>query len=136
MKWLVIALPLVALLMAAPASAANPGSGSAGLSVGISPGEITATPEMWFYEQNLRQWQDPNTAVRQRAEAKANQRQQRIAARQWFGFSNARPTASADPYHGDYSPRWSSNNSHYPFQWNGVGSPMVVLRPETRITTY
>jgi hypothetical protein len=118
----------------APALAANPVDPIGGFSIGISPGDIEATPEMWFYEQYLRQWQDPKTAVRQRAELKAAQRQQRMAARQWFGFSNARPAVAADPYHGDYSPRWSSNNGHYPFQWSGVGSPMVVLRPDSRST--
>ena len=134
MRWMVIAFPLVVLLMVVPAPAADPGGAAAEFSVGISPGEIAPTPEMWFYEQYLRRYQDPKTAVRQRAEQKAAQRQQRIAARQWFGLSNARPTAASDPYHGDYSPRWSSNNSYYPFQWNGTGAPMVVIRPEVRST--
>ena len=129
MKWIAIGVSLVVRPTVMPALADNPGGGVAGQSVGLSPGDIVATPEMWFYEQSLRRYQDPKVAVRQRAEFKANQRQGRIAARRWFGFSNARPSASTDPYHGDYSPRWSSNNVFNPFQWNGVGAAMVVLPP-------
>jgi len=132
MKWLAIAVALLVSLMVVPAPAANPGDDASGYSVGISPGEITPTPEMWFYEQYMRQYQDPATMVRQRAEYKAAQRQQRLAARQWFGFSNARPTAGTDPYYGDYSPRWSSNNTYYPFQWNGIGSPVIVVNPRVK----
>lgn len=135
MKWLAIALPLVVLTMAEPAPAQNAANrGTPAFSVSVSPGEVTATPEMWFYEQYLRRRMDPKTAVRERAEFKAAQRDRRIAARKWFGFSNARPTASSDPYNGDYSPKWSSNNSRYPYQWNGVGTPLVVIRPESRST--
>jgi len=135
MKWLAIAVPLAVLLMAAPAPAADPGGAvSSGFNVGISPGEIAPTPEMWFYEQYLRQYQDPQMAVRQRAEIRAEQRRKRLAARRWFGLSNVRPMAGSDPYHGDFSPRWSSNNSRYPFQWNGIGATMVVVRPKITAT--
>ena len=137
MRWLAIVLPLVVLAMASPAPAQNPNSvdgRTPAFSVSISPGEVTATPEMWFYEQYLRQRMDPKTAVRERAEFKAAQRDRRIAARKWFGFSNIRPSASADPYNGDYSPVWSSNNASSPYQWNGVGSPLVVVRPGTAST--
>lgn len=128
MKWLAIAIALMVLPTIRPALAQDPAGGAAAGTVAISPGEITPTPEMWFYEQYLRQYQDPKVAIRQRAELKAAQRQQRMAARKWFGFSNSRPTAGPDPYFGDYSPHWSSNNGRYPFQWNGVGSPILVLR--------
>ena len=57
----------------------------------ISPGEIKATPEMWFYEQYMRQYQDPKMAVRANAEFKADQRQRRLAAMHWFGFRTAGP---------------------------------------------
>ena len=54
----------------------------------ISPGEVTATPEMWFYEQAIRRYDDPKNAVRAAAEFKANQRRARIAAMDWYGYSN------------------------------------------------
>jgi hypothetical protein len=104
----------------------------------LSPGELKATPEMWFYEQYMHQYLDPKMAVRANAEFRANQRQQRLAAMQWFGFSNSRPRASPDPVHGDYSPHWSSNNSAYPYRWDGIGpTTWYVARPErAAVVTY
>ena len=134
MKWLAISLPLVLLLLAVPASAEVPGGTGIQLGGTISPGEITPTPEMWFYEQYLRQYQDPKAMVRKKAEFRTAQRQRRLAARRWFGFSNIRPTASPDPYNGDYSPHWASNNYFNPFQWNGVGPAAVAVRPTWWLT--
>jgi hypothetical protein len=94
----------------------------------ISPGELKATPEMWFYEQSVKQYQDPKMAVRANAEFQADQRQRRLAAMRWFGMSNSRPRACSDPMHGDYSPGWTSNNSTYPNRWEGIG-PMYIARP-------
>jgi hypothetical protein len=96
----------------------------------ISPGELKATPEMWFYEQYMRQYQDPKMAVRANAEFRANQRQRRLEAMRWFGFSNSRPRVSADPFNGDYAPVWTSNNSAYPYRWSGVGPTWYIARPE------
>ncbi|MGA2059497.1 MAG: hypothetical protein ABSG67_03365 [Thermoguttaceae bacterium] len=95
----------------------------------ISPGELKATPEMWFYEQYLRQYQDPKMAVRANAEFQADQRQRRLAAMHWFGMSNSRPRACSDPMHGDYSPGWTSNNSTYPNRWDGIGPSWYIARP-------
>src|SRR6476620_7493837 len=50
-----------------------------------SPGQVQATPEMWFYQQELARYNQPNakTLVRIDAEQKAGQRRARIAAMQW-----------------------------------------------------
>jgi len=136
MKWLPITFLILCLLVAVPALAERPLSGGTGFSGGISPGELAPTPEMWFYEQYLSQYQDPKVAVRLKAEFRSAQRQGRIAARRWFGLSNARPTASSDPIHGEYSPRWTSNNGHYPNRWNGRGGTIVVVRPERSTSQY
>jgi hypothetical protein len=85
---------------------------------------------MWFYEQYMRQYQDPKMAVRANAEFRANQRQRRLEAMRWFGFSNSRPRVSADPFNGDYAPVWTSNNSAYPYRWSGVGPTWYIARPE------
>ena len=37
----------------------------------LSSGEIQATPEMWFYDQERRRYEDPKTAVRANAEFRA-----------------------------------------------------------------
>lgn len=91
----------------------------------ISLGELTPTPEMWFYEQQMKEYRDPKAAVRRKAEYKADQRLHRMAAMEWFGYSNARPTTTPDFMFGPASPQWSSNSSH-PLQWRGVGRPTVI----------
>jgi hypothetical protein len=131
MKWLPITLWIVLLLAAAPAFAKKPAAVAPVFGGTISPGELTPTPEMWFYEQYMRQYMDPQMAVRQRAEFRADQRNYRIAARRWFGFSNLRPTASTDPYNSDYSPHWVGNNRVYPDRWSG-GNPVVVAVPTSK----
>jgi hypothetical protein len=96
----------------------------------VSSGEVKATPEMWFYEQQMKMYLDPKMAVRRAAEFRADQRRRQIAAMQWFGYSNLRPRVSPDPYNGDYAPTWTGNNSYYPNRWMGGGSPVILVRPE------
>lgn len=145
MKWLLITLSIVFLLLSvstvaqaqsAVPMAPAPAASEIIFSGGISPGEVSATPEMWFYQQELRRYENPKTAVRRNAEFEAAQRRRRIAARRWFGFSNARPTAGIDPVHGDYSPSWTSGKRYHPFRWSGHGPAVVVVRPNPTVRTY
>ena len=129
MKWLPIAFSACLLLVAVPALAQNRTTADVQLGSTISLGEVTPTPEMWFYQQYVDQYQDSKLAVRQKAEARSAQRRGRIAARRWFGFSNLRPRAGTDVVHGDYSPGWSSRSTNYPFRWGGYGAAAVVVRP-------
>lgn len=92
----------------------------------ISSGNLTPTPEMWFYEQSWLRYQDPKNAIRQRAEFRANQREQRLASMQWYGLSNHRPTSSADLIHGDGVPHWSSGSVAHPMRFNASASPTVI----------
>lgn len=80
------------------------------------PTPANVTPEMWLYSQELDRHDDPAHAVRRKAEAKAAQRMQRIAAMKWYGMSNARPQASTTPMMGTYSPVWSGNG-YLPYEW-------------------
>jgi hypothetical protein len=128
MKKTLIATTALALLCGLPALAANPVRMEG--EKPLSPGEVTATPDMWFYQQYMRQYQDPKVAVRKNAEFRADQRMRRLAAMRWFGFSNTRPQASVDPQDSDYSPRWTSNDGVYPERWSGVGHPAVILLPD------
>jgi len=89
-------------------------------------GQMTPTPEMWIYQQQLRRYSDPKAAVRRRAEFEADQRQARLAAQRWFGYSNSRPVANPTPYTGTYSPAWTSN-SPYANQWRGVNPATIVV---------
>ena len=96
-----------------PATAAAP---QASITI-ASPGQVQATPEMWFYQQELARYNepDPKTLVRIAAQEKAAQRRARIAAQDWYGYSNSRPTSGIDPVDGPVSPQWIGNgyNSFY-----------------------
>src|SRR5262249_31764441 len=90
------ASPLFAQQPITPCLAATDKTPStAGLHV-ISPGEVAATPEMWFYEQQIRRYDDPTIAFRAISAQKAAERRARLAAMKWYGFSNSRPQASID----------------------------------------
>ncbi len=121
MKRLAIVLVLPLLFATGVARAEKPVSSGLGIDTVVSPGELKVTPEMWFYDQAMRQYKDSKMAVRANAEFRAAQRMRRLESMKWFGFSNNRPSVSSDPFHGDYSPRWTANPGYYPSRWNGVG---------------
>ncbi len=131
MKWLAISAPIVMICLASPALAQKPTTvvvrPAPTPTAAFSMGELSPTPEMWFYEQYLRQYQDPKVAVRNNAEFRAEQRQRRLAALKWYGFSNQRPKASVDSVHSDYSPSWSSGSANYPFRWGGAAASSIVV---------
>jgi hypothetical protein len=90
--------------------------------------EQTMTPEMWYYQQYQQQLHNPAEMVYQRADARANQRMQRLASLKWFGYSNSRPQAGADLTGGDQQgPGWVSNNSTYPYRFSGYGTADVFI---------
>jgi hypothetical protein len=55
---------------------------------------------------------DPRTLVQQNAAFRGAQRQYRLAALQWYGYSNLRPVASPQPFYSTYSPPppWAGNS--------------------------
>lgn len=98
---------------------------------GISSSQMT--PEMYLYLHQLQRYDDPKQAVRRKAELKTAQRNQRLAAQKWFGVSNARPMASAQPFMDLYSPRWIGNGYHA-FDWvgaEGANVNVLVIEPST-----
>lgn len=129
MKRLSIAVFILSALAAVPALAEKPLAQQLAPESSISPGEVRTTPEMWFYEQYRREYQDPKMAVRHKAEYRTARRNERLAALKWFGFSNQRPQASPEPFHGEWSPVWTSNNPVYPYSWAGSGWPWVISQP-------
>jgi hypothetical protein len=94
----------------------------------------SVTPEMWLYQQEMRRYNDPLQAVRQNAATRADQRRARLAAQQWFGFSNTRPQASPVPFMDMYSPTWVSN-SWNPYGWIGSGNGWSQVRIEPIVIT-
>jgi hypothetical protein len=132
MKRLVILLAIHAIVFSTPAYAQRANRTTVRSAPTLSSGEVQGTPEMWFYDQERRRYDDPKTAVRANAEFRNSQRQQRMAALKWHGYSNARPTASPDPFHGHYSPRFVGNG-YTPGWWHGSGNASVVLtQPRVR----
>ncbi len=99
---------------------------------GVSPSQMT--PEMYLYLHELKRYDDPKQAVRRKAELKTAQRNQRLAAQKWFGVSNARPMASAQPFMDLYSPRWVGNG-YNSFDWVGAQNstaPVIIVEPTIR----
>ena len=127
MKWLLIGFSLALPFVAVPALAEKPDTTPIEPESMISPGELAPTPEMWFYEEELRRYEDPKQAVRKKAEIRAATRMQRLTAMKWFGMSNQRPKAGVDPQHSDYAPFWTGNNRQYPFRWMGRGRGSSVI---------
>jgi hypothetical protein len=103
-------------------SAVRAGHAETSATSGLAP-----TPEMWLYEQERSRYDDTRLAVRRRAELKAQQRNDRIAAMAWYGMSNSRPTVSSTPWCGGYSTHWGSN-SFDPLRWRPVAAPLIVAR--------
>jgi hypothetical protein len=91
-------------------------------------GMVSPTVEMWFYEQEQRRYDDPKLAVRRKAEARAQQRQARLAATRWYGISNSRPMVSPTPFTSGYSAYWGSN-SYEPMRWLPAAPVIIVARP-------
>jgi len=93
--------------------------------------QTTTTPEMWLYQQERDRYEDPHGAVRRKAEFRAAQRGDRLAAMKWYGQSNTRPLVSATPYCDTYGAGWVGNTAN-PYQWRGGGGPStVVVRPNS-----
>lgn len=86
---------------------------------GMSMSEMS--PQMWLYVQERQRHDDPKEAVRRKAEFRSAERRRRIAAREWFGYSNSRPAVNSDPWMAGYSAHWSANSAMRPDQWIGNG---------------
>jgi hypothetical protein len=63
---------------------------------------------------------DPRALVQRNAAFRGTQRQYRLTAVRWFGYSNMRPDASPNPFYSTYSPIWAGNG-WAPYRWVGVG---------------
>ena len=140
MKAKLLSAAVCGLLLTAPAFAQAPRvnqratatakSGAAGKDAGISAESLSMTqmtPEMWLYMQETHRHDDPKAAVRRKAEYRTAQRMRRMAAREWFGYSNSRPVVNTDPYNSaGYSAHWSANNAMRPDQW--IGNSRTALR--------
>jgi len=132
-KTIGLSMGLMLALLASNSFAQKPAPQNNDLRRDVSTGQTTtgqaaATPEMWIYQQERDRYEDPRLAVRRKAELRAAQRGDRLAAMKWFGQSNARPLVSATPHTDTYGAGWVSDSAN-PYQWRGGSAPSVVVRP-------
>jgi hypothetical protein len=59
---------------------------------------------------------DPRSLVIQKAQARAYQREARLASMNWYGMSNSRPQAASTPFTSRYSPVWEMPGGR-PYSW-------------------
>ena len=132
---LVVALGAASCWTVIPASAQESGAKPLIYGGEMSMGELTPTPEMWFYQQELRQFQDPHAMVRRRAEFKAAQRHARIESSAWFGIYNSRPTTQYTPFMGGtYGPAFGGSRDFN--RWYPTHRPLILLRSNVAGTSY
>lgn len=125
-KTIAVAAGLALALLASRSDAQKPAPETHDLQHEVT--STQTTPEMWLYEQERNRYEDPRAAVRRKAELRAAQRGDRLAAMKWFGQSNARPVVSTTPYCYTYGAGWVSNTPN-PYQWQSGPRPSVVVRP-------
>jgi hypothetical protein len=74
--------------------------------------------QSWNREQKSNTKQDARAIVQQKAQARAEQRNDRLATSAWYGISNSRPTTSSTPWGSRYGSQWEMPggrpNSWYP----------------------
>ena len=119
-------------MLASRSQAQKPAPPSSDLRRDVTSSQPATTPEMWLYEQERNRYEDPRMAVRRKAELRAAQRGERLAAMKWYGQSNSRPLISATPHCDTYGAGWISNTPN-PYQWRGGASSAVVVRPSSSI---
>jgi hypothetical protein len=72
--------------------------------------------QSWNREQTTSARLDAKAYIQQRAQARAQQRQDRIAAMNWYGMSNSRPNAATTPFTSRYSSVWEMPGGR-PYSW-------------------
>jgi hypothetical protein len=75
--------------------------------------------QSWNREQRSNtKKEDARAIVQQKAQARGEQRNDRLATSAWYGISNSRPTSSATPWGSRYGSQWEMPggrpNSWYP----------------------
>jgi len=84
--------------------------------------------QSWNREQRSAARQDALSNFQRKAEARAEQRQARMASLSWYGMSNGRPSGAATPFTSRYGSAWESPGGR-PYSWYPVytyTSPNVV----------
>src|SRR5829696_9181248 len=72
--------------------------------------------QSWNREQKSTQKQDARAIVQQKAQARAEQRNDRMATSSWYGMSNSRPSGSSTPFTSRYGSSWEMPGGR-PYSW-------------------
>jgi hypothetical protein len=93
-----------------------------------SPSDLAVPPAARAAaEYDWQRYQNPRDIARQRSAAEADQRQARLSAQRWYGYSPLRPVVSAVPATSNYFPIWNTDVPR-PFQWYAVYHPATFER--------
>ncbi len=117
------------LASAAPAPAVADEVLNVDVSSPVNQNRSQAHDDSWYYQPSKEPTAykpDPKMIAQQRAMAYGQQRSNRLAALNWYGMSNSRPTASPTPFTTLYSPAWQSPGGK-PFAWY-PGRPTYIFR--------
>ena len=71
--------------------------------------------QSWNREQSSYR-QDARAIVQQKAQARAEQRNDRLATSSWYGISNSRPSGSSTPFTSRYGSSWEMPGGR-PYSW-------------------
>ncbi len=72
--------------------------------------------QSWNREHRDDNKQDARALVQKKAQARAEQRNDRLASSAWYGISNSRPSGSATPFTSRYGSRWEMPGGR-PYSW-------------------
>jgi hypothetical protein len=78
--------------------------------------EETSQEQSWNREQKTNPRQDARAIVQQKAQARAQQRSDRLANSAWYGISNGRPSGSSTPFTSRYGSLWEMPGGR-PYSW-------------------
>ena len=72
--------------------------------------------QSWSREQKASSKQEARAIVQQKAQARAEQRMDRMASSNWYGISNSRPSGSSTPFTSRYGSSWEMPGGR-PYSW-------------------
>jgi hypothetical protein len=72
--------------------------------------------QSWNREQKTNAKQDARAIVQQKAQARAEQRNDRMATSSWYGISTSRPSGSSTPFTSRYGSSWEMPGGR-PYSW-------------------
>jgi hypothetical protein len=92
----------------------------------VDPAPLDEERDASWYYQPPKYQSNTRAIIQEKAQTRAYQRQERLAAMSWYGMSNSRPTAAPTPFTSLYSPVWQMPGGR-PYAWYPRGWPTYVV---------